>query len=153
MINKFICIFLLLTFYNCNIEPEKIIKTPEPVSEKKITLTTDSLTYHFKGNTLVIPTTINNNSNTTIYYVKCGRTPLFATSKSEDGNWLTSGFWGHPCLAVYLMETIDVKPHSFTIDSLYVTTLGIYKFLLLYGWETTNLVSDTLFSNQFEVVE
>ncbi len=121
--------------------------------KKDITLSTDYLTYHFKGNTLVIPIRIKNHTDTTIYYGKCGGTPIFATSKYNNGNWSMSGFWGNPCLAIYLWETMNVQPYSSSFDSLYVTSTGIYKFFLLYGWSYENSISDTLVSNQFEVVE
>lgn len=121
--------------------------------KKEITLSTDSLTYHFKGITLVIPIKVENNTDTTIYYGKCGGTPEFATSKYNNGNWSTGGFWGSPCWAVYLWETVDVLPYSSSSDSLYVTNTGIYKFHLLYGLSFGNSGSDTLASNRFEVVD
>jgi len=96
---------------------------------------------------------INNNTDTTIYYGKCGGTPLFAHSKFIDGNWGMSGFWGSPCLAIYLWETENVPTYSTAFDSLYVTSTGIYKFLLLYGWNSANSISDTLVSHGFEVVD
>jgi hypothetical protein len=111
------------------------------------------LTYYFRGSPLIIPIRIKNNTDTTIYYGTCGGTPVFTTGKYNNGNWSISGFWGSPCLAIFLWETIHVQPYSSSFDSLYVTGTGIYKFLLLYGWSRGNCISDTLVSNQFEVVD
>lgn len=143
----------LLTFWGCNTNQENTIQSPGPPNEIGVTLSTDSLVYHFTGDRLIIPVTINNNTQNTVYYGTCGEIPLFATKKLDNNNWSTSTFWGMPCLTIYYMGMIDIPAYSSIHDSLYVTEPGVYKFLLLYGWSKENSISDTLVSNQFAVIE
>jgi len=116
-----------------------------------ITLSTDSLNYYFNGKLLPIPIIIKNYTDTTVYYGKCGSTPFFAVDNYNNGNWLKGRFWGNPCWAIFTFKTVGVQPYSSSIDTLYITNTGIFRFRLLFGFDNGNLISDTLVSNRFEV--
>lgn len=103
--------------------------------------------YNYNGVTL-IPFYIKNYTDSTIYYAKCGGTAVFATDWKVNGIWSRTGWWGSPCLAIYLWETTTLLPYTIINDTLYVTSKDTFRFVVPIYYDSK---TDTLISNEFIV--
>lgn len=142
----FICIFLFLLNCERNQSAYLTITDHDIQTQAKLYLKTDKNSYTLAENIRFI---IYNHTDSTVFLSYCGPYLCIFCDKKINDNWMS--YSATICPAIYTFHNKVIVAGDETKDSTSVGNIGIYRLRIPCSMTDSNILSDTLFSNEFLV--
>jgi hypothetical protein len=119
--------------------------------DNQINVFTDSSTYRWTEYGTQIKFTIDNGSDSTLYFYHCAYRIACHIQKKENDSWVYVGGWGIICPAIFPSGIMSLMSDSTYSDRIYINEPGLHRLLIPAGMDKN--ISDSLLTNEFMVSE